>query len=168
MAQLIAIPVILLLTGLQISLSGKFIILDGFADIILVWIAAWVAQTNVKQNWFWIVVAISIVCYVSAIPWYSTVISYLILLTISVFIHRRLWQSPFLAFLIILIIGSIFYYFDGVIGLKFSGSLININEAFLRIILPSIILNLIIALPVYLISRDMVHWVYPGEVENVK
>jgi hypothetical protein len=168
LAQLIAIPVILLLTCLQISLSGKFVILEGFADIILVWIIAWVAQTNIKHNWFWMVFAIAVVCYVSALPWYSTLISYLVIIAISIFINRRLWQSPFLSFLLILIIGSLFYYFDGIIGLKLSGSSINISEAFLRIILPSLLMNLIIALPIYLISRDTIHWVYPGEVENVK
>jgi hypothetical protein len=168
LAQLIAIPVILLLTCLQISLSGKFMILDGFADIILVWITAWVAQTNIKHNWFWIVFSIAVVCYISALPWYSTLISYVIILAMSIIINRRLWQSPFLSFLLILIIGSLFYYFDGIIGLKLSGSSITVSEAFLRITLPSIIMNLVIAFPIYLISRDMIHWVYPGEVENVK
>jgi hypothetical protein len=168
LAQLIAIPVILLLTCLQISLSGKFIILNGFADIILVWITAWVAQTNIKHSWFWFVFTIAVVCYVSALPWYSTLISYLVILSISIVINKRLWQSPFLSFLLILIVGSLFYYFSGIIGLKLSGSLININESFLRVVLPSMIMNLIIALPIFLISRDMIHWVYPGEVENVK
>lgn len=168
MAQLIAIPVILLLTCLQISLSGKFMILDGFADIILVWVAAWVAQTNIKHNWLWIVFAIATVSYVSALPWYATLISYLLIFTLGFVFKKRLWQSPFLSFILILIIGSLLYYFDGVIGLKLSGSLINLNEAILRIILPSLIMNLIIALPIYLIARDMILWVYPAEVEYVK
>lgn len=168
MAQLIAIPVILLLTCLQISLSGKFMILDGFTDIILVWITAWVAQTNIKQNWLWIVFAIATICYVSAIPWYATLISYLLIFTIGFVFKKRLWQSPFLSFLLILILGSLFYYFIGLFGLKLSGSSVNLNEAFIRIILPSLIMNLIIALPIYLIARDMIHWVYPGEVEDVK
>jgi hypothetical protein len=164
MAQLIAIPVILFLTCLQISLSGKFMILGGFADIILVWMIAWIAQTNIKHNWLWIILTIATVCYVSALPWYSTMISYLLIFAISIVFKKRLWQSPFLSFLLILIIGSLFYYFNGVVSLKLSGSSISIYESFLRIILPSLIMNLIIALPTYLIARDMIHWVYPGEV----
>jgi len=168
MAQLISIPVILLLASLQISLSGKFIILHGFADIILVWIIAWVVQTDLKRNWLWVVFAIAVVCYVSAIPWYANLISYLFVLALSVLFKKRLWQSPFLSFLLVLIAGSFFAYFIAFLSLKLSGSLININDAFYKIILPSAIMNLLIALPIYLIARDMVHWVYADEVENVK
>lgn len=163
MEQLISIPVVILLTFFQLSLSGKFMILNGFSDLLFVWMIAWIVQTKINHSWLWLIMAISVMSYVSAIPWYATAISYLILVGIASFIKGRLWQSPLLSFLLVLIIGSFIYYFAGLISLKINGSMIQFNESLNRIILPSIVMNLVFALPIYLISRDMILWLYPNK-----
>lgn len=163
MEQLISIPVVILLTFLQLSLSGKFMILNGFSDLLFVWMIAWIIQTKINHSWLWLIIAISVMSYVSAIPWYATAISYLIILGIASFIKGRLWQSPLLSFLLVLIIGSFIYYFTGFISLKINGSMIQFSESLNRIILPSLVMNLVFALPIYLISRDMILWLYPNK-----
>ena len=163
MEQLISIPVVILLTFLQLSLSGKFMILNGFSDLIFIWMVAWIIQTKIKNSWLWLIVTISVMSFISAIPWYATAISYLIVLGIASFVKGRLWQSPLLSFLIVLIIGSLIYYFAGFISLKINGSMIQLSESFNRIILPSLVMNLVFALPIYLISRDMILWLYPDK-----
>jgi len=163
MEQLISIPVVVLLTFLQLSLSGKFMILNGFSDLIFIWMVAWINQTKINHSWLWLIMAIAVMGFVSAIPWYATAISYVSVLGIASFIKGRLWQSPLLSFLIVLIIGSLIYYFTGFISLQINGSMIQLRESFNRIILPSVVMNLVFALPIYLISRDMILWLYPNK-----
>jgi len=163
MEQLISIPVVVLLTFLQLSLSGKFMILNGFSDLIFIWMVAWINQTKINHSWLWLIMAIAVMGFVSAIPWYATAISYVSVLGIANFIKGRLWQSPLLSFLIVLIIGSLIYYFTGFISLQINGSMIQLRESFNRIILPSVVMNLVFALPIYLISRDMILWLYPNK-----
>lgn len=163
MSQLLAIPVMLLLISLQITLSSKLMILNGFADLILIWLIAWIVQVKVDRSWLWFLVGILSVCYISAIPWYANVVGYLIFLLIGIFIKKRLWQSPLLSFLLTLITGGFIYYFVVFLSLKANGSSILLTEAFQRIIMPSVILNLIFAFPIYLIVKDMIVWLYPQE-----
>ncbi len=163
MSQLISIPVILALYFLQISVSSKFMLLGGFADLLLVWLAAWVVLTKSRQNWLWFVLVVLITCYVSAIPWYATIGSYLLIYLVGIAIKNRLWQSPLLSFFLVLIIGSLVNYGAAYIGLRLTGSAIQLTDAVRTIILPSLILNLVIALPVYLLARDMTLWLYPQE-----
>ncbi len=166
MSQLLAIPVMMILIGLQITLSSKFMILNGFADIVLVWLISWVVQVKIKRSWLWFIVGILSVCYISAIPWYAHLIGYLIIFLLGIFVKKRLWQSPLLSFLLTLITGSFFYYFIVFMSLKINGSPVTFGDAFPSIIMPSVILNLILAFPIYLIAKDMISWLYTKE-ENI-
>lgn len=163
MEQLISIPVVVLLTFLQLSLSGKFMILNGFSDLIFIWLVSWIIQIKLKNSWLWIIMAWSVMSFISAIPWYATAISYLCVLGIASLVKGRLWQSPLLSFLLVLIIGSFLNLFIGFISLKVNGSMIQLSDSFNRIILPSVVMNLVFALPIYLISRDMILWLYPSK-----
>ena len=79
MSQLISIPVLLILLGLQITVSNKFSISNGFADLVLVWLSAWIIQSRIKNGWIWFLVAILLTIFVSGLPWYAIVVGYLYL-----------------------------------------------------------------------------------------
>jgi hypothetical protein len=50
--------------------------------------------------------------------------------------------------------------------LRFSNIALALDDALGLIILPSILLDLILAIPVYVVMRDLARWVYPApEVE---
>lgn len=138
-------------------------LLGGFADLLLVWLTAWVVLTKNKQSWLWFLVAVLITSFVSAIPWYATVGVYLLIYLIGSVVRNRLWQSPLLSFFLVLILGSLVNYAASYVGLRLTGSVIGFLDALQTIILPSLILNLIIALPIYLLARDMTKWLYPQE-----
>jgi hypothetical protein len=161
MTQLVSIPVIYFLILLQMTLSNKFTISNGYADLILVWITAVVVLTEVKNSWLWVLMAFLVNCFVSAVPWYSFIISYLIIYSLGVLINKRLWQSPLLSFFLVLIIGSIIYYSIIFLGLWIDGTSIKFMEAVTNIIFPSLILNLVIAFPIYLIVKDLLFSLYP-------
>ena len=163
MAQLISIPVILLLLRLQMTVASKFTILNGFADLLIIWLSAWVVLTKIKHSWLWFLIGAISISLVSAAPWYANVIGYLSILAIGLTIKRRLWQSPLLSFFLVLISGSIIYYLLILLSIRFTGTIIGFMDGISKIILPSILLNLIVATPLYLLARDMSIWLYPQE-----
>ena len=107
MAQLMSIPVLLILLGFQITLGNKFSILSGFADFVLLWLSAWIVQSKVKHGWVWFIVAILLTVYVSGLQWYAIIGGYAFVLFLGLFIKKRLWQSPLLSYYLVLIIGSL-------------------------------------------------------------
>jgi hypothetical protein len=45
--------------------------------------------------------------------------------------------------------------------LQFSGATVTISDAMGLVTLPSLLLNLLIAIPMFGIMRDLAHWVFP-------
>ena len=163
MSQILSIPVLLLLLSIQISISSRFSLLNGFADLILVWLAAWIVQSRFKNSWVWFLFAFAITAFVTAVPWYAIFIGYLSVLVLGILIRKRLWQSQVLSFLVVLILGSIASYFTQYFSLELSGITLPWVETMKNIIIPSILLNLIIAFPVYLITWVFSRWINPEE-----
>ncbi len=165
MIHLLAIPILLILLSIQITISSKFLLLDGFADFILVWLTAWVIQSRVKKSWIWFVLAIIMTAFISAVPWYAILIGYSVIFLFGYFMKKRLWQSPLLSFFVVLILGSASNYLIHFAALKIIGINTSWVDAVQRIIIPSTILNLVIAFPIYLIAKDLSSMVYT-EIEN--
>lgn len=154
MIQLLSIPVLLILLSIQITISSKVQLLDGFADITLVWLAAWVLLSRVKKSWIWVGIAIIMTAFVSAVPWYAIFLGYSIIFILGFSIKKRLWQSPILSFFVVLILGSAINYLIHFLVLRSTGTNLLWVDAVQRVIIPSTIINLIVALPIYLIARD--------------
>lgn len=165
MIHLLAIPILLILLSIQITISSKFLLLDGFADFILVWLTAWVIQSRVKKSWIWFALAIIMTAFISAVPWYAILIGYSVIFLFGYFMKKRLWQSPLLSFFVVLILGSASNYLIHFAALKIIGINTSWVDAVQRIIIPSTILNLVIAFPIYLIAKDLSSMVYT-EIEN--
>jgi hypothetical protein len=165
MIHLLSVPVLLFLLSIQITISSKFLLLNGFADIILVWLTAWGIQSRVKKSWVWFGVAISMIAFISAVPWYAIFLSYLVIYLLGYFMKKRLWQSPMLSFFMALILGSASNYLIQFLVLRLIGSNISWIDAVQRIIIPSTILNLVIGFPIYLIARDLSSMVFT-DVQN--
>jgi hypothetical protein len=163
MAQLISIPVLLILLGLQISVSDKFSIFNGFADLILLWLSAWIVQSKIKHGWVWFLVAILLTSYISGLQWYVIVAGYSFVFILGIFIKKRLWQSPLLSFYLVLIIGCLVFNFITFYSLTISGINLELKETFKTIIMPSLLLNLLFSIPIYLIAKDLTFWLFPYE-----
>lgn len=163
MSQLASIPVLLILISLQLTVSSKFPIMNGFADLVILWLSAWIVQARVKNGWIWFLVAILFSTYVSGIQWYVIVIGYLLILILGIFIKKRLWQSPLLSYYLVLIVGSLAFYIITFFSLRISGIALDFPQTFRIVIMPSLILNLILSIPVYLIAKDMTLWLFPYE-----
>jgi hypothetical protein len=161
---LIGIPVIGLAVILQTSIISRIDLLNGTADLVLVVLAAWGLQERIKGAWAWGLMAGLLVALISGLPWYVYPVSYLIVVGMARILAHRVWQAPLLAMFTVTLIGTLvllmFTYLDRTL-LEVS---LDFDLAFTRIILPSTLLNLLLAIPVHAAIRDLVDRLYPAEV----
>ena len=166
MGVLLAFPILFILLLLQTNLFSQITLLSGCADLILLWLAAWGLQKQVKSAWIWSILAGIFVAYVSAIPWYVPLIGYAGTTYIARMINRKIWQSPLLMMFVVTIVGSMLINGISYLALRVSGVSIPFYTGLVTVIIPSILINLLLALPMYVIVKDTAQWVYPLEVNE--
>lgn len=166
MRNLIAIPVILLTVILQSSIVSRVTLLSGIADLPLVVLAAWAMQDEVETAWHWAVAMGVLVGFVSGLSWLVPLSSYLLVIALAQVLQRRVWQAPLLAMFSITFLGTVGLSFFSLVVLRFSGISLSMADVFGLLTLPGILLNMLLAIPVFAVMRDLAHWVYPApEVE---
>jgi len=139
-------------------------LLSGSADLVLLWLVAWSLQKQVKYVWVWVILAGVGVAYISAIPWYVPILGYAGAAYLSKLVNQRVWQSPILMMFMVTIVSSIFINVFTYVALAVSGVQIGFSTGLVQVIIPSTLINLLLALPVYAIARDTAQWLYPAEV----
>jgi rod shape-determining protein MreD len=166
MRNLIAIPVILLSIILQSSVISRVYLLSGIADLPLVMLAAWALQEEVDSAWHWAAAFGLMAGFVSAIPWYVPVISYILVVGLAQLLQRRVWQAPLLAMFSITFVGTVLLNMLSFAVLRIGGVVLPLEDVLGLLVLPGVMLNMLLAVPVYAIMRDLSRWVYPTpEVE---
>ena len=162
MRNLIAIPVILLSVILQSSVVSRLTLLSGFGDLPLVMLAAWALQDEVDSAWHWSVATGVLVGFVSGVNWLVFVSGYVAVVALAKAFRMRVWQAPLLAMFSVTFLGTILINILSLAVLRLSGVAIPIQDAFGLLTLPGVLLNLLLALPVYAVMRDLAHWAYPS------
>lgn len=166
MRNLIAAPVIILAVMLQSAIVSRVTLLSGFADLPLVMLAAWALQEEVESAWHWAAAASLTVGFVSGIHWLVPVLSYLAVVAFAQVFQRRVWQAPLLAMFSVTFLGTISMSVFSLVVLRLVGISLPLGDVFGLITLPGILLNMLLAIPVYAVMRDLARWVYPtAEVE---
>jgi cell shape-determining protein MreD len=166
MGSLLAFPILFILIILQTTLVRQITLLSGCADLILLWLAAWGLQRQVKSAWFWTILAGIAIAFISAIPWYVPIAAYGITTFLARAINKRVWQSPLLVMFVVTIAGSVALNALSYVGLFLKGVSIPLRTAIVNVMIPSTLINLLFALPVYAVVKDTAHWLYPEEVSN--
>lgn len=166
MRNLIAVPVIILAVILQSSVISRVTFLSGFADLPLVMLAAWALQDEVETSWHWAVATGILVGFVSAIFWLVPLLSYLLVIVLAQVFQRRIWQAPLLAMFSITFLGTLGSSLFSLVVLRFSGVSLSVADVLGVLTLPGILLNMLLAIPVFAVMRDLARWVHPApEVE---
>lgn len=165
MLALLAIPILVLSFMLQTIVVSTLPLLQGFADLTLLVLAAWSLQERVRFAWIWAIGVGLMVGYISALPMLVPVAGYFFVTILCRLLLRRVWQSPILAMFIVTLIGSLVTQLLSMAVLIISGTPLPIEDSINLIVLPSTLLNLLMALPIYAVITDLAHWVYPEEVE---
>lgn len=166
MRNLIAAPVIILAVMVQSAIVSRVTLLSGVADLPLVMLAAWALQDEVESAWHWAAAASLMVGFVSGIHWSVPVLSYVAVVALAQVFQRRVWQAPLLAMFSVTFLGTIGMSVFSLVVLRLVGIPLPLGDVFGLITLPGILLNMLLAIPMYAVMRDLAGWVYPtSEVE---
>lgn len=164
-AQLVGLLLFVVFYILQTGIFSQMPLISGTADLILLFFAAWSMQEKIKYQWAWVIIGGLAVSMVSAMPFYVPLLGYLGVFGISKLLQRKVWQAPLLAMFIVTLLGTLFQHGLYVVALQVTGVPISWGESLDRVILPSVLMNLLFALPMYAIINDVVGRIFPLEVE---
>lgn len=132
--------------------------------MVLLVLIAWAMQERAKSILLWAVIGGGIIAYASAMPFYYPIFGYTGIIAIAWFFRKQVWQSPITAMLFITFVASLVYQLGAIVALKLVDIDISLNSSLLHTIIPSVILNLMAAFPIYTLLRDLCNWLYPPEV----
>lgn len=163
MALLLAFPVLLFALMLQLAVVRNLALLGGTADLILIVLTAWAIQEKTKSLWLWTLVGGGLVGLVSALPGVSALLGYGLAVVLVRLLTRRIWQVPILTLFIGIVLGTLVQHLFSITALFVDGQTLPLQESMTWVTLPSILLNLILALPVYGLISDLARLVNPKE-----
>jgi hypothetical protein len=159
MRNLVAVPVILLTVILQSAVISR-------VYLPLVMLAAWALQDGVDSAWHWAIATGLLIGFISGISWVVPVAGYVSVVLLAYMFQRRVWQAPLLAMFSITFLGTIIVSLLSVGVLQLTGVVLPISDVLGLVMLPGVLLNMLLAIPVYAVMRDLARWVYPApEVE---
>jgi rod shape-determining protein MreD len=163
--KLLAFPILALVVILQTTIVARLQLLSGSADLMLVVLAAWALQEQVDTAWHWAVLGGLMIGFISGVPFVATILGYITVVGLARLVLKRVWELPILAMFFVTFMGTLIFQSISFVSLVIFGDAISINDAFSLIILPSVLLNLLIALPISAIMRDLGLWMYPMNEE---
>jgi cell shape-determining protein MreD len=149
---------------LQISIASRIMLLSGNVDLLLLVVAAWGLQERVRAAWIWGLVASLLAGLVSGVPWYIYLIGYLSVVGMARLMVHRIWQAPLLAMFAVTFIGTLELLMLTFVQRTILEVPLSFSDVFSQIILPTVLLNLLLAIPVHSLIRDLAKWLYPEDV----
>jgi len=161
--NLIAFPLLALVVVVQSAVISHMTLLAGYADLMLVILAAWALKAEASSAWLWAILGGVMVSFVSGLPWPVTMFGYLFVVLLAQLLRRRVWQAPLLAMFSVTFIGTLIMDLFTLLVLNLLGTPLPIGDSLGLIVLPSMLLNLLFAVPVYVMIRDLAQWVSPAQ-----
>ena len=155
-----------LVTGmLQLSVFSQIKILSGSADILLLYLIVWCLYDRSLQLWLLVFLMAGLVSSVSALPAVILMVVYFFVFGVTRLFQKRLMQSPLLGVIVITFIASLLQIVLNIAYLFISGVEFNLNTALFEVALPSLILNMFLAIPMHAIIREIAHYAFPKGLE---
>ena len=163
MKNLVAFPLFAVALSLQVAIISRIPLLMGTADLLLVVVVCWALQEQVETAWHWALLGGLMVGVVSALPLPTFPLAYFLAAAFARFILRQIWQSPILALLTVTFFSSLLVHLVSYLALFATGLVLPFEDVLALITLPGVMMNLLLALVVHPIIRDLAFWVYPVE-----
>ena len=155
-----------LVTGmLQLSVVSQIKILSGSADILLLYLIVWCMYDRSKLLWLMVFVMAGLVSSVSALPAVILMIVYFFVYGVSRLFQKRLMQSPLLGVIVISFVASLLQIVLNLAYLFISGAEFNLSAAMFDVGLPSLLLNMLLAIPIHGLVREIAQYAFPKGVE---
>ncbi len=165
LATLIAIPLLALMVIAQSAVFSGINLFQGAANVVLLSVLAWAVQEQVRTAWQWSLIATLFVSIASALPPWAIALGYITSTGLTITLRRWLWKFPFLAMMVASFFCTLLTQTIEALGLRLYGLNFSWYNAFYRVMLPSAMLNLLGAIPIYAILTDLAKWIHPQEMK---
>jgi cell shape-determining protein MreD len=165
MSTLVGTLLIIFEAILQSAVVSRVTLLQGTADIVLLTLIAWGLQAPTRTALAWAVWGGFVVGYVSELPIWVPLISYLLAVGLALLLRPRIWQLPTLLMLLVTFCGTLTLHLFSLLARQLSGTEMPMDTIVSYITLPSMLLNFLLALPMYALIGDLSRWLYPPEIE---
>jgi rod shape-determining protein MreD len=163
MSVILSIPILSFITILQSAVVSRLPLNRGTADLMLVVIVAITLQKSVKTNWQWSIVGGLLTDFFSGLPFGLFTGSYLIITGIASLLRERIWRFSFLMQLLVVLSGTIITHGITMLVFILQGGSLQFAAVLQTITLPSIILNFMLSLPVFILIQDIIQQLNPLE-----
>jgi|GEM_PF-594428 len=155
MRSFIILPILVFGMILQSAVLGRFSLLAGKADILLLILISWNINKDDKAYFLWATFAGALYALYSATLVFLPFLLYILISGITRKIKSMTYHLPIFLLILSTMVGSVVFY-----GLTmaqawvFSGFQINLSEMFWQIMIPSMFLNIVLILPVNSIVKE--------------
>ena len=129
----------------------------------LVVLAAISLQKRVNTAWQWSIIGGLLIDSLSGFPFGIFTISYLLATGLGLILRERIWRYTFLMQLLIVLFGTIVSQVLSYLVLFLQGASLDIIRVLQMITLPSIILNFMLSLPIFILTKDILDQIRPQE-----
>jgi rod shape-determining protein MreD len=163
MSVILSLPVLGLLTIIQSAVISRLPLNRGTADLVLVVLVAIALQKTVTVSWQWSLVGGLFVDFFSGLPFGIFTISYLIATGLALILRDRIWRFSFLMQLLVVLAGTILSHGITYLSLLFQGASLPFVTTLQAVTMPSIILNFMLSLPIFILTRDVIEQFNPVE-----
>jgi len=163
LANFIAIPVMLILSVLQITAVSRIVLFNGTADLVLLAVAAWGVRERGKNVFLWAFIGGLLISFTSAMPLFTPIVPYMFIALIARLFQDRLWQAPILSLIIVVFAGTLFQHIFNIVVLQLNSVNLGFIESIQKVTLPSLLLNFFFLFPIYVLISDIGKWVFPEE-----
>ena len=148
---------------LQVGFFGQIRLMNGTSDLIMLCIVAWSINERSKHSWILVIAGGLMMSYVSAMPMNGYLWMYLTIWFIIRFIKMRVWQMPLMLMLFVTILSTLLISVGTLALLFLQNASVNYADAFRQIIIPSLVMNLLLSIPIYAFLNDVINTIYMNE-----
>ncbi len=149
----------------QSSILSRIPLLHGTVDLVLLAIIAWALQERVQSAWQWGIIGGLLAGLATALPFGIVLAGYLTITGLALYLRRHIWQVPILGMFLLTFVGTIITQAIAVAAIWVGGTPLPLIETLNLVTLPSLLLNLLLAVPIYVLITDLANWLYPKEIE---
>jgi rod shape-determining protein MreD len=165
LAILIAFPILGGLMMLQSAIASRIPLMHGTIDLVLLALVAWALQNRVNTAWQWALIGGLLFSLASALPVGVMLVGYLGVVGLAELLKRRVWHVPVLAMFVTVFLGTLITHILSILALLLTGTPLPLWQTLNLITLPSLLLNTLLAVPMYALMGDLAGWLYPQEIE---
>lgn len=162
---IVALPFLSFLVILQSAVISRVPLLEGQADLVMLAVIGWSLQEQVHGIWFWAVFGGLVAGLATALPFGVLFAGYLLVAGLALFLRKRVWKVPFLAMIASVFLGTLIINLLSFTVVSLQGVTLPIIDVFNLIVLPSLLLNLLFAVPMYIVIKDIARWLHPEELK---